>query len=99
MSTKKPIPPDKPEPVEKKEPGAANKIEKTTVEEPYEGEEGADSWIEIKLLDEAGAPVPHERYKLELPGGKFLRITAEQVSVSAEDRIPPAQCGHRVHYC
>ena len=32
-------------------------------------EEPEQTWIEVRLLDEEGEPVPNERYRLELPDG------------------------------
>jgi type VI secretion system secreted protein VgrG len=38
-------------------------------------EEGETHWIEIELVDEAGNPVPGERYEVKLPDGRVAKGT------------------------
>ena len=40
--------------------------------EPGEEEEKETSWIAIELVDEAGQPVPYERYEITAPDGETL---------------------------
>lgn len=40
--------------------------------EPGEEEEKETSWIAIELIDEAGQPVPYERYEITAPDGETL---------------------------
>ncbi len=41
--------------------------------QPSETEEEETSWIEIELVDEAGQPVPGERYEIIAPDGETIR--------------------------
>jgi type VI secretion system secreted protein VgrG len=50
------------------------------------------SWIEIKLVDENNDPVPGERYRIELPGGKIAEGTLDQNGFAKVNRIKPGTC-------
>lgn len=51
------------------------------------------SWIEIKLIDEAGNPVPGERYRITLPDGKTLAEgTLDQKGFARVSNIDPGTC-------
>jgi type VI secretion system secreted protein VgrG len=51
------------------------------------------SWIEIKLIDEDGAPVPGERYVVTLPDGKVVASgTLDSEGFARVDNIDPGNC-------
>jgi len=50
------------------------------------------SWIEIKLVDENNDPVPGERYKIELPNGKFAEGTLDQNGFARVNGVKPGTC-------
>jgi len=50
------------------------------------------SWIEIKLVDENNDPVPGERYRIELPDGKFAEGTLDHNGFARVNRIKPGTC-------
>mgnify|MGYP003653708502 FL=1 len=58
---------------------------------PEEKEENT-SWIEIELLDEEDAPVPGEKYEIELPDGTFAKGTLDGDGFARVDGIKPGEC-------
>jgi type VI secretion system secreted protein VgrG len=51
------------------------------------------SWIEIKLVDEDGEPVPGERYKVILPDGETTAEgTLDEKGFARVDGFEPGQC-------
>ncbi len=51
------------------------------------------SWIEIKLVDEEGNPVPGERYRVTLPDGSTLAEgTLDEKGFTRIDNIDPGTC-------
>jgi type VI secretion system secreted protein VgrG len=51
------------------------------------------SWIEIKLVDEDGNPVPGERYRITLPDGKTLaQGVTDEKGEARVDGIDPGNC-------
>ncbi len=61
---------------------------------PQTAEEKAQkpSWIEIELVDEDGAPVPGERYRIELPDGSVAQGTLDAKGVARVEGIEPGNC-------
>ena|SRR5438270_2443069 len=61
---------------------------------PEDKEERAKkSWIEIKLLDEEGQPVPGERYAVTLPDGETLAEgTLDEKGFARVDGFDAGQC-------
>ena len=45
------------------------------------------TWVEIELVDMAGKPVPHARYRIELPDGQF-----QEGTLARADEIEPGTC-------
>ena len=66
---------------------------------PHKGSEPDDeskdkkSWIEIKLLDKKGKPVPGEAYKVTLPDGQTAAEgTLDEKGFARIDGIDPGTC-------
>lgn len=59
-----------------------------------ESEENKDkkSWIEIKLVDEAGEPVPSERYLITLPDGSTTSGTLDEKGSARVENLDPGSC-------
>ena len=89
----KPIPPAEPEqPDECPKANAGQIAANEQIEEEHQSDETEQSWIEIEFLDEAGTPVPGERYKIKLPNGKFVRGTLDENGFARVEGIPPGSC-------
>jgi hypothetical protein len=50
------------------------------------------SWIEIKLVDEVGEPVPGEAFAVELPDQTVFEGTLDERGFARIDGIPPGNC-------
>ncbi len=50
------------------------------------------SWIEIELVDDAGKPVPGEKYRIELPDGTVREGTLDSQGQARVDGIDPGNC-------
>lgn len=50
------------------------------------------TWIEIKLVDEDGNPVPNERYEVTLPDGRIRKGALDKDGGAYIDQIPAGQC-------
>jgi len=50
------------------------------------------SWIEIVLMDDSGAPVPNERYVLELPNGAVKSGVLDRHGRALVNGIDPGSC-------
>ncbi|MEW6518155.1 MAG: type VI secretion system tip protein VgrG [Thermodesulfobacteriota bacterium] len=50
------------------------------------------SWVEIKLEDQEGLPVPGERYQIKLPDGSLLDGTLDGNGFARVDGIDPGSC-------
>ncbi len=50
------------------------------------------AWIEIELVDDAGKPVPNERYRIEKPDGTFEEGTLDKQGRARLDNLDPGQC-------
>lgn len=55
-------------------------------------QEEKTSWIEIELVDEAGEPVPGERYEITLPDGRVASGTLDDRGFARVDGIEPGTC-------
>ena len=61
--------------------------------EPEEIEERITSWIEIELVDEAGQPVPNERYEITAPDGETIKRGHTNERGQAHVAVPePGTC-------
>lgn len=60
-------------------------------QETYEKVLGAQA-LEIVLLDEAGNPVPHARYRVELPVGAVIEGQLDAHGCARIDRLPEGAC-------
>jgi type VI secretion system secreted protein VgrG len=49
-------------------------------------------WIEIELVDEAGEPVPGEKYELTLPDGTKTGGTLDSKGLARVEGIDPGTC-------
>ncbi len=54
-----------------------------------EESEKRPSWIEIKLVDEDGQPVPGEEYSIKLPDGSVAQGTLDEKGFARVDGIEP----------
>jgi len=50
------------------------------------------SWIEIKLMDEEGKPVPGEKYKITLSDNTVIEGTLGEQGFARHDEIPEGNC-------
>jgi hypothetical protein len=50
------------------------------------------SWIEIKLVDETGAPVPGEKYRIELPDGSVREGVLGPEGTAWQGNLDPGTC-------
>jgi hypothetical protein len=50
------------------------------------------SWIEIKLVDQDGNPVPGEGYQVELPDGSTVKGILDTNGFARIDQIDPGTC-------
>ncbi|OGP97595.1 MAG: hypothetical protein A2Z51_04840 [Deltaproteobacteria bacterium RBG_19FT_COMBO_52_11] len=64
----------------------------TFIEPTDEEERKKKSWIEIELVDEEGASVPGERYKVTLPDGKVVEGTLDHKGFKRIEGIEPGSC-------
>jgi hypothetical protein len=60
--------------------------------ETVEEAEEETSWIDIELVDDAGSPVPGERYVVKLSDGCEARGTLDANGYAHIDKIPPGNC-------
>jgi len=49
-------------------------------------------WIEIKLVDQEGKPVPGEKYRVELPDGSIRQGVLNSEGVAWEGNLDPGTC-------
>ena len=56
------------------------------------GEKDKTSWIEIKLVDETGAPVPGEKYRIELPDGSVREGVLGPEGTAWHGNLDPGTC-------
>src|SRR5262249_62002654 len=49
-------------------------------------------WIEIKLVDQEGKPVPGEKYRVELPDGSTRQGVLNSEGVAWEGNLDPGTC-------
>jgi hypothetical protein len=49
-------------------------------------------WIEIALVDGGRRPIPHERYRIEAPGGSVREGTLDGAGRAREERLDPGRC-------
>ncbi|MCH7704889.1 MAG: type VI secretion system tip protein VgrG [Planctomycetes bacterium] len=59
---------------------------------PTEVDEKETTWIEIKLVDEEGEPIPSERYKITLPDGTEKEGSLDANGKARVDGIEPGSC-------
>jgi hypothetical protein len=71
----------------------ASLIRKTTL--PPETAPPALTWVEIRLVDSEGNPVPGESYEIVLPDGSIRSGTLNGKGVARYDLIPAGQCDVR----
>ena len=57
-----------------------------------EQQEEETSFIEIKLVDEEGNPVPGEKYEVLLPDGTIAKGTLSNIGVAKIDNFKPGDC-------
>lgn len=50
------------------------------------------TWVEIKLIDDKGKPVPNEKYLLVLPDGSNVEGTLDAQGWARQDEIDPGTC-------
>jgi hypothetical protein len=55
-------------------------------------QEKKPTWIEIKLVDEEGQPIPGVRYRVKLPDGTVVEGTLDQKGYARIDGFEPGQC-------
>src|SRR5262249_11038688 len=60
-------------------------------EQTAEESEHKTSWIELKLVNEAGDPVPGERYRITAPDGKTRSGTLDHDGFARIEGIDPGQ--------
>ena len=63
------------------------KKEKSSKEDPKK-----KSWIKLKLVDEAGKPVPGERYRIKTSDGKYRSGTLDHKGQAEVKGIEPGNC-------
>jgi type VI secretion system secreted protein VgrG len=59
---------------------------------PYKKNPDKKSWIEIKLVDEQGNPVPGEPYSVTLPDSSVASGTLDEKGFARIDGIDPGTC-------
>jgi len=75
---------------EPKDPAA---VEVKPFSPPSEDDEDApEGWIEIELVDEAGAGVPGERYRVTLPNGRVASGTLNKDGFARIEGFEPGTC-------
>ena len=60
--------------------------------ETKEEKEQKKSWIEIKLEDEEGNPIPGKKYNIKLPDGSVIEGTLDGEGYARVDGIDPGDC-------
>lgn len=50
------------------------------------------TWVEIRLVDPEGRPVPGAKYRIELPDGEVLEGTLDEDGLAGVDGIDPGDC-------
>jgi len=60
--------------------------------QPDEEDQDKKSWIEIELVDEAGKPVPGERYEIKLPDGRVAKGTLDGKGFARVANTDPGNC-------
>ena len=53
---------------------------------------GFKDWIEIKLKNQSGIPIPDEDYVLTLPDGSQIKGKVDELGNAIEKDIPPGVC-------
>jgi uncharacterized Zn-binding protein involved in type VI secretion len=56
------------------------------------GDPKKKSWIEVSLVDDAGNPVPHERYRVTAPDGDVREGFLDDRGLARVDGIDPGTC-------
>lgn len=101
-----PTAPEAPIEADKAEPGGASEIKKSPAQikamqpgshnaQPFKPPKESDSektWIEIKLVDEQGDPVPGERYEVKVPDGSVATGTLDEKGYAKINGIDPGSC-------
>ena len=83
----RPVPPAAP-----KRPTPADLAAPGELPKPHIPDEDKTSWIEIKLLDKDGQPVPGERYRILLPDGSVDEGTLDEYGFRRIEGIDPGTC-------
>lgn len=91
-----PVLPDPPSKVEALPPGGATTLAPEEPEE-FTPDPTLTGWIEIELLDEAGAPVAGQPFKVELPDGRFVRGSLDEHGFCRVEGIPSGPCRVTFH--
>jgi hypothetical protein len=50
------------------------------------------SWVDIRLLDPQGEPIPNVNYTLQLPNGEERSGTLDDAGEAREEDVPPGRC-------
>ena len=50
------------------------------------------AWVEIEVVDETGAPVAHQPYRIEAPDGEICEGWTDAKGVARIEGIPPGTC-------
>jgi len=67
--------------------------QETHIEAQNDDEEAEErTWIEVELKDEAGEPIPGERFEVELPNGRIASGTTGPDGVARVNGVPPGSC-------
>jgi hypothetical protein len=61
-------------------------------EQSAEESEHKTSWIEVKLIDGSGAPVPGERFRVTTPDGRTRGGTLDHEGFARVEGIDPGTC-------
>jgi uncharacterized protein involved in type VI secretion and phage assembly len=99
-----PAAPEKAEDADIADPGKMARIKRGQIEtktgkygsvpgHPFKPDETKTSWIEIKLIDEQGNPVPGKRYEITLPDGKTVaKGTLDNEGWARVEGFDPGEC-------
>jgi type VI secretion system secreted protein VgrG len=76
-------------------PGSKTKLERTSEgrkEKRHKEDETKKSWIKIKMVNEAGEPVPGVRYRVTTPSGRVASGTLNKEGKAEVKGIDPGNC-------
>ena len=76
-------------------PGSKTKLERLSAarkEKRHKEDEDKKSWVKIKLVDEAGKPVPGVRYRVTTPGGRVASGSLNKEGKAEVKGIDPGNC-------